>query len=64
MTAAQARWLAQNKPYRPLNVTAGASRYVKVGVLHEDGAFELKARGERPRITPGCFEVGVLEVPK
>ena len=62
MTGEQATWLAKNKPYRAVGRPGGNSHYVKVGILHADGTFELKPRVGRPRVTPGCFEVGILEV--
>jgi|WetSurMetagenome_2_1015567.scaffolds.fasta_scaffold00813_17 hypothetical protein len=63
MTGPQKKWLDANRPYRPLGQPPGAgAAYVKVGILHEDGAFELKQRGGRPNVRPGSFEVGILEL--
>jgi len=61
MTPQQADWLRQNKPYRALHPAPGGFRFVKKGILHGDGTFELREQGKSPRITQGCFEVGVLE---
>lgn len=61
MTPAQADWLRKNRHYRALHQAGGTSKFVKVGILHADGRFELKELGKRPSITEGCFEVGVLE---
>jgi hypothetical protein len=65
MTGAQKNWLDSNKPYRAVFKAAGFSKWTKRGILHADGKFELIERGKTPRITQGCFEVGVLtnEIP-
>ena len=63
MTREQADWLGKNKPYRALGQPPGfGARYVKVGMLHPDGTFELRVRGQRSTVREGSFEVGVLEV--
>jgi len=63
MTGEQANWLRQNKEYRALGQRPGlGARYVRIGMLHADGTFELHPRGRRPNVKPGSFEVGVLEV--
>jgi hypothetical protein len=63
MTGPQADWLRANKAYRAVgNVPSGGS-YVKRGMLHADGEFELINRGVRPNVRVGSFEVGVLELP-
>jgi hypothetical protein len=62
VTAEQAAWLNANKPYRAVGQRAGSTEYLKRGILHADGRFELILRGVRPNITPGCFEVAVLHV--
>lgn len=62
MTGPQADWLRKNRNYRVVATVAGNAHYVNVGILHADGTFELTARDVQPRVTPGCFEVGVLAV--
>lgn len=64
MTGEQASWLQEHKRegYRAVGRPGGNSRYIKVGILHADGTFEPKPRVGRPRVTAGCFEVGILEV--
>jgi hypothetical protein len=61
MTGAQADWLKSNPRYRPVSRAAGG-QFVNVGILSADGTFEQTARGVRPRVTPGAFEVGIFEV--
>jgi hypothetical protein len=63
MTAEQAKWLNEHRAegYRALGVAPGGSQWVKVGMLHADGTFELKLGRARPAIRVGSFEVGVLE---
>ena len=60
MTGDQASWLQKNKPYQALpSRPASGTTYIKRGMLHADGTFELAQKGVRPKITQGCFEVGV-----
>jgi hypothetical protein len=63
MTGAQADWLRANKAYRAVGNVPSGGRYIKRGMLHEDGTFELIYRGVRPNIRVGSFEVGILEMP-
>jgi hypothetical protein len=64
MTGEQKSWLDAHRAegYRALGNTPGGARWVKVGMLHADGTFELKLGRARPAIRVGSFEVGVLEV--
>lgn len=62
MTPQQANWLTGNKPFRAAHQPAGNTRFARRGILHADGRYELIVRGKPPRITQGCFEVGVLEM--
>lgn len=58
MTREQSAWLAKNRSYTVVN---HGTRFVKVGLLHADGTFDLRVKGKIPRVTQGCFEVGVRE---
>ena len=63
MTGEQAAWLTAHRAegYRPLGtLPGGGARWVKRGMLHPDGKFELMT-GQRPAIHVGSFEVAVLE---
>ena len=62
MTGAQANWLRNNKPYRPLNQTPSGAHWVKRGMLHEDGTFEPYLAGKRPTVEQGSFEVAILQM--
>lgn len=63
MTGPQKAWLDANKPYRALGQRSGSgARYVKIGMLHVDGTFELQQRGVRLSVRQGSFEVGILEM--
>ena len=62
MTGEQAKWLSSNKRYRAVHQTGGNTRFAERGILHADGRFDKIIRGQRPRITPDCFEVGILEI--
>jgi hypothetical protein len=62
MTGAQAAWLQKNRRYRAIHQIGGNTRFAERGILHEDGTYEPTVRGRVPRITQGCFEVGVLEI--
>lgn len=64
MTGEQAKWLQDHRAegYRPLGNTPGNARWVKVGMLHPDGKFELRLGRARPAVRQGSFEVGVLEI--
>jgi hypothetical protein len=67
VTEAQKLWLDKNRArgYGPVGRISGNAVYRDRGILHADGTFDLTARGARPtRITDGCFEVGILEVPE
>lgn len=57
MTPKQKAWLDDHRRQGWSAVGYGG-RYSKRGILHADGTFEEIMRGARPRITPGCFEVG------
>lgn len=63
MTGEQADWLRSHRAegYRPLGNTPGGARWIKVGMLHADGTFELRQGRARPSVRVGSFEVGVLE---
>lgn len=63
MTGEQKKWLDDHRHegYRPLGVAPGGGRWVKTGMLHADGTFELKLGRARPAIRQGSFEVGVME---
>jgi hypothetical protein len=61
MTRQQKQWLDKNRTYRVVGQRAGHTRYAKLGILHADGKFDLHQPGSRARVTPGSFEVGVLE---
>lgn len=66
MTAEQKAWLdaRRGEGYRPMGALPGGCRWVKRGMLHPDGIFELLlTRNARPsRFLPGSFEVAVLEL--
>lgn len=64
MTGEQKTWLDAHRAegYRPLGTTPGGGRWVKIGMLHADGTFELKVGTKRPSVRMGSFEVGVLEI--
>jgi hypothetical protein len=61
MTGEQADWLRKNRQYRATGRLASGSRYVKTGMLHVDGAFELHPPRGRAAVKQGSIEVGVLE---
>lgn len=62
MTGEQAHWLSSNKKFRAVHQTGGNTRFAQRGILHADGTHQPIVRGRPPRITEGCFEVGVLEI--
>ena len=64
MTSEQAEWLRTHRAegYRALGMAPGNARWIKVGMLHPDGTFELRLGQARPAVRVGSFEVGVLEV--
>ena len=62
MTGDQASWLRKNPTYRAIaSHTPSGMRYIRRGMLHEDGRFDLTPQRGRPVVKPGSFEVGVLE---
>lgn len=62
MTPQQADWLRSHKNYRAMHQAGGNTFFDKPGILHADGTFELREAGKNPRVTQGCFEVGILTV--
>lgn len=61
MTGAQADWLRSNPPYRAIAVAPSGHQYVKRGMLHADGSFDLHVGGRNRVVKQGSIEVGVLE---
>lgn len=63
MTNEQKTWLDDHKAegYRVRGRAAGNAAWLKSGMLHADGTFELVGRGARPNVRPGSFEVGILQ---
>lgn len=63
MTSEQANWLREHRAegYQAIGKTPGGCRWVRTGMLHADGTFELKLGRARPAIRVGSFEVGILE---
>ena len=62
MSPEQAKWLASNRKYRAAHQAAGNTRFAGRGILHADGTFSPIVRGQMPRVTQGCFEVGILQI--
>ncbi|MGH7714987.1 MAG: hypothetical protein ACREML_03215 [Vulcanimicrobiaceae bacterium] len=59
MTGAQKLWLDAHK--REGWQTTGVNQsFARRGMLHADGSFDPINRMSRPKVTPGCFEVGLL----
>jgi len=63
MTSEQKKWLDDHRPegYRVLGVAPGGARWIKRGILHADGQFDLQLGRVRPAVRVGSFEVAVLE---
>jgi len=63
LTPQQKKWLDDNRAqgYRPLGVAPGGAQWVRTGMLHPDGTFELRQGRARPAVQAGSFEVGVLQ---
>ena len=64
MTNEQKKWLDEHRGegYQPIGAVGfGNSKYVKVGMLYPDGAFERKqsAGWRYERAAAGMFEVGI-----
>jgi len=60
MTGPQADWLRKHPQYRAVGNTPSQHRWTQRGMLAADGVFTPIAGGQRPRVTEGAFEVGVL----
>ena len=62
MTSEQRRWLEKHPSYSPLGVPGGMVVYMKRGMLHPDGRFELGITTKRPTDSMEAFPVGIREV--
>lgn len=64
MTSEQAEWMNKHRPegYRVIGTLPGGCQWVRRGMLHADGTFDLQQGRARPPVRVGTFEVGVLEL--
>lgn len=63
MTSEQRAWLEKHRNYSPLGVPGGMVVYMKQGMLHANGKFELGRTVRDPAKDPaGAFPVGIREV--
>ena len=62
MTSEQRAWLEKHPTYSPLGVPGGMIVYMKTGLLHPSGKFELGRTVLKPGDSMFAFPVGIREV--
>ena len=62
MTSEQRSWLEKHPNYSPLGIPGGMVVYMKQGMLHPDGKFELGRTKPKPTDSFGTFAVGIREL--